>query len=104
DAQHYLESIQDSTRNMGNMVDDMLNLSRVARAELNLQVTGLSSLVQEVLKDLNPEVKDRDIEWKIAGLPFVDCDTILAKQVFVNLLSNAVKFTRTRPPPIVDVG
>jgi PAS domain S-box-containing protein len=103
DAQHFLESIQDSTRNMGDMVDDMLNLSRVARTELNLQVTGLSSLVQEVLKELEPEVKDRDIEWKIAGLPFVECDPVLAKQVFVNLLSNAVKFTRTRPRAIIEV-
>jgi PAS domain S-box-containing protein len=104
DAQHFLESIQDSTRNMGEMVDDMLNLSRVARTELNLQVTGLRSLVEEVLKDLGPEVKDRNIEWKIAGLPFVECDPILAKQVFVNLLSNAVKFTRTRPLAIIEVG
>ena len=103
-AQHYLESIQDSTRNMGDMVDEMLNLSRVARTELNLQVTGLSSLVEEVLKNLEPELKDRDIEWKIAGLPFVECDPILAKQVFVNLLSNAVKFTSTRPRAIIEVG
>lgn len=34
----------------------------VARMELNLRVTGLSSLVEEVLKDLEPELKDRDIE------------------------------------------
>ncbi len=102
-AKHYLESIQGSTRNMGEMVDDLLNLSRVARKELNLQVTGLSSLVEEVLKDLKPEVKDREIEWKIAGLPFVECDPVLVKQVFVNLLSNAVKFTRTRPRAIIEV-
>jgi PAS domain S-box-containing protein len=104
DAQHFLESIQDSARNMGSMVDEMLNLSRVTRTELNLQVTGLSSLVEEVLKKLEPEVRDRDIEWKIASLPFVECDPILTKQVFVNLLSNAVKFTRTRPRAIIEVG
>ena len=102
-ARHYLDSIQDSTRNMGEMVDDLLNLSRVARKELNLQVTGLSSLVEEVVKDLKSEVKDREIEWKIAGLPFVECDPVLVKQVFVNLLSNAVKFTRTRPHAIIEV-
>ena len=73
-AKHYLESIQGSATNMGSMVDDLLNLSRVARKELNLQVTGLSSLVDEVLKDLKTETKDREIEWKIAGLPFVECD------------------------------
>jgi PAS domain S-box-containing protein len=103
-GQHYLESIQGSASSMGNMVDELLNLSRVARRELNLQVTGLSSLVEEVLKELRAEVKDRDIEWKIAGLPFVECDPALVKQVFVNLLSNAVKFTRTRPHAIIEVN
>src|ERR1700739_1361507 len=96
-GRHYLESIQGGANNMGRMVDDLLNLSRVARKELNLQVTGLSSLVEEVLKELAPDVKDREIEWKIANLPFVECDPILVKQILVNLLSNAVKFTRTRP-------
>jgi len=100
---HYLESIQGSARNMGCMVDDLLNLSRVARKELNFQVTGLSSLAEEVLRDLKPEIKDRAIEWKIAALPFVECDPILVKQVFANLLSNAVKFTRTRPLAIIEV-
>jgi PAS domain S-box-containing protein len=102
-AGHYLESIQDSTRNMGQMVDDLLNLSRVARKELKLQVTGLSSLVDEVLKDLALEIKGRDIEWKVAALPFVECDPVLMKQVFVNLLANAVKFTRTRPRAVIEI-
>ena len=102
-ARHFLNCIQDSTRNMGEMVDDLLNLSRVARKELNLQVTGLSSLVEEVLADLQPEVKDRDIEWKIAALPFVECNPVLVKQVFANLLANAVKFTRKRPHAIIEI-
>ena len=102
-GRHYLESIQGGANNMGRMVDDLLNLSRVARKELNLQVTGLSSLVEEVLKELAPDVKDREIEWKIANLPFVECDPILVKQILVNLLSNAVKFTRTRPHAIIEV-
>jgi len=104
DARHYLDSIQDSASNMGSMVDDLLNLSRVARKELNLQVTGLNSLADEVLKGLQLEVKDRDIEWKIADLPFIECDPVLVKQVFVNLLSNAVKFTRTRAHAIIEMN
>ncbi|MGA2813747.1 MAG: PAS domain S-box protein, partial [Candidatus Acidiferrum sp.] len=103
-SKHHLESIQGSARDMGLMVDELLNLSRVARVGLKLRMTGLSSLVEEVLEDLEPELKDRDIEWKIGGLPFVECDPILAKQVFVNLLSNAVKFSRTRPHTIIEVG
>ena len=104
DAQHYLESIQTGARNLGHMVDDLLALSRVTRKELNLQVTGLNSLVDEVLKDLRLETVDRDINWQIAPLPFVECDPALIKQVFVNLLSNAAKFTRNRPRATIDVG
>jgi PAS domain S-box-containing protein len=104
DAQHYLESIQGSARNMSGMVDDLLNLSRVARKELNLQVTGLSSLVDEVLMDLKPELQERAIDWQIASLPFVECDPVLMKQVFANLISNAVKFTRKRSPAVITVG
>jgi len=102
-ALHYLDTIQSSTRSMADMVDGLLNLSRVARREVNLQVTGLSSLVEEALQDLKPEVQGRQIEWRIARLPFVESDPALLKQVFINLLSNAVKFTRTRPRAIIEV-
>jgi PAS domain S-box-containing protein len=104
DARHYLDSIQTSTRNMEQMVNDLLNLSRVARRELNLQVAGLSSLLSEALMDIQSELVGREIEWKIGNLPFVDCDPVLIKQVFANLLSNAVKFTRTRPHAVIEVN
>jgi len=100
----YLERILQATRQMGQLVDDLLNLSRVGRKELSLQTTGLNSLVEEVLSDLQPEVEKRQIEWKIGKLPFVDADPALLKQVFVNLLSNAVKYTRTREHAVIEVG
>lgn len=102
DVKRYLKTIQGSARDMGLMVDDLLNLSRVARMELKLQATSLNALVEQVLKV--QDLTDRHIEWKIADLPLVQCDPILVKQVFVNLLSNAVKFTRTRPSAIIEVG
>jgi light-regulated signal transduction histidine kinase (bacteriophytochrome) len=104
DARHYLDTIQGGAHNMASMVDDLLNLSRVARKELTLEVTGLNSLVEEVVKELKPETKEREIEWQIARLPFVECDPVLMKQVFVNLLSNAVKFTRPRSRAVVEVN
>src|SRR3989454_395501 len=72
--------------------------------ELNLQVTGLNSLIDEVVADLNHEIGGRTIDWKLQKLPFVECDPGLMKQVFVNLLSNAVKFTRPRDRAVIEVG
>jgi len=89
---------------MGMMVDDLLNLTRVGRKELSMQLTGLSSLLEEALGDLQPETAGREIEWRIGKLPFVECDPGLVKQVFANLLSNALKFTRLRERAVIEVG
>ncbi len=86
------------------LVDDLLNLARVGRYELRTQVPGLNSIVEEVRAELKPEYENRQVEWKIATLPFVDCDPNLIKQVFQNLISNALKFTRPRSPAVIEIG
>ncbi|MCX6618695.1 MAG: ATP-binding protein [Acidobacteria bacterium] len=103
-AGHYVDRIQQGARQMGRLVDDLLDLTRVGRQEVCRQVTGLNSLVEEVLRDLAPEVKDRNIEWRVARLPFVDGDPRLLKQVLMNLISNAIKFTRPREQVVIEIG
>lgn len=99
-----LRQIVSTTKNMACMVDDLLSLARLGRQALNPQVTGLNSLVHEVMLDLTPELKDRQIEWKFGDLPFVECDPGLIKQVFSNLLSNAVKYSAPRKPAVIEIG
>jgi PAS domain S-box-containing protein len=103
-VQTLVRQISDTTRNMAGMVDDLLSLARLGRQELSPQVTGLNSLVQEVMKDLAPELKDRHIDWRFEDLHFIDCDPGMIKQVFFNLLSNAVKYSRPRNPAVIEVG
>ena len=103
-CQHYLEAIQSSALHMEQLLEDLLRLSRLGRQELRKQICALNLLVEEVVEGLQPEIKDREIEWRIAELPHVACDPTLMKQVLVNLLSNAVKFTRPRKPAIIEIG
>jgi len=103
EAQHYLQRIQDGTRRMGTLVDDLLNLARIGRHELRVQVTGLDSIIRDVIADLAPDLESRKIEWKIGKLPYVEGDPALLKVVFQNLLSNAVKYTRPRADATIEV-
>ena len=104
DSKRYLARIREGTKQMGLLVDDLLNLARVGRSELTRQVTGLSSLAREVAEEIKRENPERQIEWKIEPLPFIECDPGLMKQVFVNLLSNAAKYTRPRPQARIEIG
>ena len=104
EAKKYLQRIGEGTLQMGRLIDDLLSLARVGRQEPNFQVTGLNSVVQEVLRELKNETQGREIQWQVGDLPFVDCDPGLMKQVFYNLLSNAAKYTRPRNPAVIDIG
>jgi signal transduction histidine kinase len=99
-----LARIQQGTRQMGQLVDDLLNLSQVGRRELVPQVAGLKTIVDKVIKDLQRETSGRHIEWNIGELPFLECDPGLMEQVFANLLSNAVKYTRPREQATIAIG
>jgi GAF domain-containing protein len=63
-AQHYLDRIRMGTFNMGRLIDDLLSLSRIGRREATPKLTGLGSLVKEVMNELEPETIGRRIEWK----------------------------------------
>jgi PAS domain S-box-containing protein len=104
EAQRYLQRVDEGSRRMGQLVDELLNLAKVGRRELTFQVVGLRALVDEVIADLKPETVDRDMEWKVGDLTFADCDAGLVRQIFQNLLLNAVKFTRPRERAIIEIG
>jgi light-regulated signal transduction histidine kinase (bacteriophytochrome) len=104
DAHRYLSRVREGTRQMGSLIDDLLNLARIGRQELSRRVTGLGSVVAEVVSEIKRETQDREIEWRIHPLPFSDCDPALLKVVMTNLISNAVKYTRPREHALIEVG
>jgi signal transduction histidine kinase len=104
EAHEHLQLIVQAAHRMGQMVDEMLKLARLGRQGLTVKVTGLSSLVEDVITLLAPETEGRQVEWKIGQLPFVECDPILMPQVFQNLISNALKYSRPRSPAVIEIG
>jgi PAS domain S-box-containing protein len=104
DAIRYLDRVLTAANHMGHLVDDLLNLGRIGRKEIVRQRVKLDDVVRQAMEDLPPGTEARHINWRIAALPEVDCDSGLLKLVFSNLLSNAVKFTRKQQTPAIEVG
>ena len=100
----YLKTIAAASQSMGHLIDDLLSFSRMGRAELHEARVDLDRLVQECIRNLETDTKDRPIVWKIPSLPQVTGDPSLLRQVFANLLGNAVKYTRPRDPAVIEIG
>jgi signal transduction histidine kinase len=103
-CRRYLKIISQSGEQMGQLIDDLLAFARMGRVEMREEPVDLARLVQDTIRSLQPEIKDRRVVWKYDGLPLVEGDPSLLKQVFVNLLSNAVKYTRPRETAQIEIG
>ncbi|MGA7908700.1 MAG: ATP-binding protein, partial [Candidatus Sulfotelmatobacter sp.] len=104
EAQKHLQRVEQGARRMGQLVDELLNLARVGRQALVLQVTALGEVVRDVVTLLEDEAEGRQVEWRIGELPFVEYDPILIRQVFQNLVGNALKYSRRRSPAVIEIG
>lgn len=100
----YLQMILESSRRMGNLIDDLLAFSRLGRAETRMAAVDLRRLAGEVVSELRQDTAGRDIVWKIGDLPVCYGDRSMLKLVLLNLVSNAIKFTRERTQTQIEIG
>ncbi len=103
-ARRYLDIISKAGQRMGQLIDDLLTLSRIGRAALTHNDIDLRQVVDEVIEELAPEMDGRTIDWHIGPLPQVRGDRTLLRAAVVNLISNAIKYTRGRDCAMIEVG
>jgi PAS domain S-box-containing protein len=103
-ARYYLATVTDAAKQMGTLIDDLLQFSRTGRQEVRQVGIDMNILVKEVLEKIEPYCKQRDINWNIQVLPQVYCDYSLMKQVLFNLLDNAIKYTRNKKTADISIG
>jgi light-regulated signal transduction histidine kinase (bacteriophytochrome) len=60
--------------------------------------------VQEIVRSVEPDVRDRHIEWRVGAMPPTRGDAALLRQALYNLVDNALKYSRDRAPAIVEIS
>lgn len=103
-AKDYLGRVRAAAQRMGELIDDLLELSRVGRAELRRGPTNLSEIARTVVAELRKRDPDRQIEIEIQDGLVADADRRLMHIVFENLLGNGWKFTVKAERPRIEVG
>jgi two-component system cell cycle sensor histidine kinase/response regulator CckA len=104
EGQRLLDIIRANTRDMGQLIDDLLAFSRLGRREMQVADLDMETLVQNVVRELQDTFGDRTVQWDLKPLPASRADRALIRQVWVNLLGNALKFRRPRESAVIEVG
>ena len=104
DARHYLDRIVKAVNQMGRLIDDLLELSRIGRKKLSRKRVSVQELIERLIANYGVSEEGRPVEWRLDPLPEVNCDPGLLEVVYANLIENAVKFTRDARPRVIQLG
>jgi len=102
DGKRIIESIQHNSSKMGQLIDDLLEFSRLGRKEIKLKTVNMGDLTRDVLSEIN-KLNSYKTEIITGNLPAVMGDYNLLYQVMVNLISNAIKYSSKKEKPVVQI-
>ncbi|MHA1907336.1 MAG: PAS domain S-box protein [Candidatus Thorarchaeota archaeon] len=100
----YLDRIRNGAKGMSNLIDAILSLSKVTRANMDRVDVNLSTLSEEVIIELKGSDPEREVIVDIQDNMVMRCDKRLMRIVLQNLIGNSWKFTQSNPLPRIDVG
>ncbi|PWB39786.1 MAG: hypothetical protein C3F19_14330 [Rhodocyclales bacterium] len=103
-ARNYLGRVRAGSLKMGELIDDLLELSRVSRHAMKREQADLSALATEIAAELEAGEPDRRVDWSIAPGIVVRCDIGLMRSALLNLLGNAWKYTSRREHARIEFG
>jgi len=103
EAKRYLSIIQSGTKQMSQLIDDLLQFSRVGRAEIQKKVFNPTKYISEMIKKERGNCKCGTV-FSIENLPPLYGDSNMLNLVFNNLILNAIKFSKDAEKPIITIG
>ena len=104
EGKDYLKRVVAAGQRMGQLIDGLLDLSRVARAEIHRETVDLSDLAEGIAEGLKQGHPERQVEFVIEKSLVVEGDRWLLRLVLENLMDNAWKFTGKQPQACIEFG
>ena len=99
-----LHRVRAASQRMGTLIDDLLKLARVTRAEMRTEDVDLSGMARDIASELQRAAPERQVEFAIAAGLKARGDARLLRVALDNLLRNSWKYTAKQPGPRVEFG
>jgi len=104
EAHRFIEAIRSNAKHMGQLIDDLLNFSRIGRQELAIHETDMHKLVVHVIESFSLLNNTPGADIQLNTIVDAKCDAHLIKQVWINLISNALKYSRNKENPVIKIS
>jgi PAS domain S-box-containing protein len=103
EAIRLINTVTYNAKRMGQLVDELLEFSRMGKKDLNKTQCDLTQIANNVVKDLGSHIEINP-QIRVNPLGFANADPALIQNVFQNLLSNAIKYSSKKEKPVIEVG
>lgn len=104
EAQRLFDIIHNNIARMSELINDLLEFSKMGNKAINLGQVDLKPFVEELVEEVNNSMQNEKVKVVIHELPRKKIDKSMMKQVFINLLMNGLKFSKNKKSPIVEIG
>jgi len=104
EGERVLNVIRDNTVRMGELIDDLLNFSRLGRKEVEKKDISMEKMTRDVFDELKVSAPEGKVKLHMKELPPAWGDESLIREVLANLLSNAIKFSKNQEVSVIEVG
>ncbi|MFY8328676.1 sensor histidine kinase [Pseudoalteromonas sp. ZZD1] len=99
----YIARMKNAAQRMSNLINDLLEFSRVTTRGKDFSDTDLKVVLDEIISDLEIAIQESNTQVHVSEMPVIQADISQMQQLFLNLLSNAIKFRRENVAPIINV-
>jgi PAS domain S-box-containing protein len=89
---------------MRELINDLLSYSQLQQQKLEFEDVDLNNVLQEVVKDFDVGIREKNASITIAKLPNIRGNTLRIRQLFANLVSNSLKYSKSDVPPQIEIG
>lgn len=104
EGQRHISVVRESAVRMKDLIDDLLELSRIGRDRPAYAPVHVGSVINDVRRDLDFALQAKTVDLRIQpDLPTITCQQIHIRELFKNLISNAIKFS-DKPSPVIEIA